>query len=318
MSTWSLGTADSLRLTVLVDNFVDMLMVDEPGLTRVGMPEHFAPRHGTPLAENGISFVLEVEHGRRSTTILFDAAISAHALQHNAEVLGVELSSVDVVVISHGHPDHFGGVYGALEAIGRPVPLVVHPHAFRTRMITRPDAVLPFINRELSADALRSAGAKVVEVRDAMPLAPGVCTSGEIATTVEMEREAPKGRLCLCEGHLEPDPIDDYLTLVVNVRDLGLVVLDPCGHAGVLSSLAHARNLAGVDRVHAVLGGFHLGHPGISQERIDKTAAELASLGPALISPMHCSGFRAQRAIAEQMPEAFKQMSVGTVLEFRA
>lgn len=312
------GVADALRLTVLVDNFVDMLMVDEPGLTRVGMPEHFAPRHGTPLAENGISFVLEVAHGRRTTTILFDAAISAHALRHNAHVLGVDLSTVDIVVISHGHPDHFGGVYGALEAIGRPVPLVVHPHAFRPRLITRPDAVLPFVNRDLSAGALEQAGARILEVRDALPLAPGVCTSGDIATTVEMELETPTGRLCLRDGRLEPDPIDDYFTLVVNVRDLGLVVLDPCGHAGVLSSMAHVRNLTGVERVHAVMGGFHLGHPGISQERIDKTAAALAALEPAVISPMHCSGFRAQRAIAGAAPAAFKQMSVGTALEFRA
>ncbi|WP_426244615.1 MBL fold metallo-hydrolase [Nocardioides sp. LHG3406-4] len=312
------GTCDAVTVTVLVDNFIDMLMPDAPDMRRVGMPEHFAPRRGTPLAENGISFLLRVEHGHRETTVLFDAGISALALRHNAEVLGIDLTTVDQVVISHGHPDHFGGIYGALEAIGRPVPVTAHPHAFRPRMITRADAVLPYFNRDLTESAVHDAGGRLVLVRDPIPVAPGVCTSGEIETTVDFEHEVPSGRLCICDGRLEPDPIDDYLTLILNVKGLGLVLLDPCGHAGVVSATRHAQRLTGVDRVHALMGGFHLGHPGISQEKIDSTAAELQKLSPALVSPMHCSGFRAQRAVAEVLPDAFRQMAVGTRLEFRA
>lgn len=309
-------TCDSLTVTVLVDNYIDMLVPDEPGIRRQGMVEHFDARRGTPLAENGISFLVRATSGHRTTTLLFDAGMSPVPLIHNARVLGIDLTQVDQVVLSHGHPDHFGGIYSALEAIGRQVPVVVHPLAFRPRMISRSDAVMPYFNRHLQEPALEAAGGALLKVSDPLVLAPGLTTSGEIATTVDFEHEVPAGRLCICDGRVEADLIEDYLTLIINVRDLGLVVLDPCGHAGVISSLRHAVELTGVDRVHAVLGGFHLGHPSISQDKVDKTAAALAEMQVAHVSPMHCSGFRTMRAIAERIPGSFKLMTVGSVVSF--
>src|SRR5258708_8770404 len=129
---------DELTLTVLVDNYIDMLMSNSAGITRQGMPEHFGARRGTPLAENGISFLLEVVAGGRTTTILFDAGMSPIPLVHNAKLLAIDLTEVDQVVLSHGHPDHFGGIYAALEQIGYRVPLLAHPSPFSPPLITRP------------------------------------------------------------------------------------------------------------------------------------------------------------------------------------
>ncbi len=313
-----LQTCDALTVTVLVDNYIDMLVPDAPGITRQGMPEHFAARRGTPLAENGISFLVRATTGARTTTILFDAGMSAIPVVHNAQVLGVDLAEVDQVVLSHGHPDHFGGIYAALGAIGRPVPVAVHPSAFRPRFVSRPDVVMPYFNARLTQARLEAAGGDVIPVRGPLLLAPGVTTSGEIPTLVDFEEEVPAGRFCVEDGQVEPDPIEDYLSLVINVRGLGLVVLDPCGHAGVISSLLHARQLSEVDQVHAVMGGFHLGHAGISQDKVDKTVAALAEMGVRHISPMHCSGFRTMRAVAERTPDAFKLMTVGAVVSFAA
>jgi 7,8-dihydropterin-6-yl-methyl-4-(beta-D-ribofuranosyl)aminobenzene 5'-phosphate synthase len=108
-----LTVCDRLEVTVLVDNYIDMLAPDAPGIRRLGMPEHFGARHGTPLAENGISFLLRATTESRTTTILFDAGMSPIPIIHNAAVLGLDLTSVDQVVLSHGHPDHFGGIYAA-------------------------------------------------------------------------------------------------------------------------------------------------------------------------------------------------------------
>jgi 7,8-dihydropterin-6-yl-methyl-4-(beta-D-ribofuranosyl)aminobenzene 5'-phosphate synthase len=102
------------------------------------------------------------------------------------------------------------------------------------------------------------------------------------------------------------------------VKGVGLVVLDPCGHSGVLSSLDHAVEVSGVTQVHGVMGGFHLGHAGITQEKIDKTVAGLAERRLKLVSPMHCSGFRTQRAVAESMPDAFALMTAGAELRIQA
>lgn len=309
---------EELTLTILVDNYIDMLMTNSPGIKRQGMPEHFGARHGTPLAENGISFLLKATTAGRTTTILFDAGMSPIPIIHNAGLLGVDLSEVDQVVLSHGHPDHFGGIYAALEAIGSRVPLLIHPSAFLPRLIQRPDVTLQYFNKQLTQVELEAAGAAIVPLVDALEIAPGVMTSGEIPTTHDFEEEVPVGRMSVRDGHVCADPIEDYQTLTINVKGLGLVVLDPCGHAGVISSIDHAIAQSDVDTVHAVLGGFHLGHAGITQNKIDRTVDELEKRKVAWVSPMHCSGFRAQRAVAERMPDAFKHMTAGTEVRFAA
>lgn len=309
---------DELTLTVLVDNYIDMLMSDTPGVKRQGMPEHFGARRGTPLAENGISFLLEVVAGGRTTTILFDAGMSPIPLVHNAKLLGVDLTRVDQVVLSHGHPDHFGGIYAALEQIGYRVPVLVHPSAFMPRLIQRPDVTLQYFNKALTEAELTAAGGAVVALKDPLEIAPGVMTSGEIPTTVDFEEEVPVGRMSVRDGHVCADPIEDYQTLIIKVKGVGLIVLDPCGHSGVVSSLDHAIKLAEVESAYGVLGGFHLGHAGITQAKVDRTVDELVERGLSWVSPMHCSGFRTQRAVAERMPDAFKLMTVGTVVRFAA
>lgn len=311
-------SCDRLTITVLVDNYIDMLMPNTATIRRQGMPEHFLPRRGTPLAENGISFLLKATTAGRTTTILFDAGMSGIPIIHNARVLGVDWDEIDQVVLSHGHPDHFGGIYAALEAMGRRVPLIVHPSAFHPRSIKRPDMMIQYFNRGLTQRELEDAGAAVVAVREPLDIAPGIMTSGEIPISVDFEHEVPAGRMSIRDGHVHPDPIDDYLTLIINVTGVGLVVLDPCGHSGVLSSLDHAQKLTGVDALHGVLGGFHLGHAGITQQKIDQTVAGLAERGLKLIAPMHCSGFRAQRAVAEALPEAFALMTAGAELVIEA
>lgn len=311
-------TCDRLVITVLVDNYIDMLMQNTPTVRRQGMAEHFLPRRGTPLAENGISFLLEATTAGRTTTILFDAGMSGIPILHNAQVLGIDLAAVDQVVLSHGHPDHFGGIYAALGAIGRRVPVVVHPAAFHPRSIRRPDIMIQYFNRGLTERELTDAGAGVMAVRESVDLAPGIVTSGEIPISVDFEQEVPVGRVSVRDGHVGPDPIDDYMTLVVDVTGVGLVVLDPCGHSGVLSSIDHARALTGVDTVHGVMGGFHLGHAGITPEKIARTVDGLAERGLDLVAPMHCSGFSAQRAVAERMPDAFALMTAGAQVVIEA
>ncbi len=309
---------DELVLTVLVDNYIDMLMSNSPGIRRQGMPEHFGARRGTPLAENGISFLLKATTAGRTTTVLFDAGMSPIPLVHNARLLGIDLTEVDQVVLSHGHPDHFGGIYAALEQIGYRVPVLVHPSAFSPRLIQRPDVTLQYFNKALTESELKAAGAAVVPLKDPLEIAPGVMTSGEVPTTLDFEEEVPVGRMTVRDGHVCADPIEDYMTLSINVKGLGLIVLDPCGHAGVVSAVDHAVKLSDGAPLHGVLGGFHLGHAGITQTKIDRTVDELVERGPAWVSPMHCSGFRTQRAVAERMPDAFKLMTVGTVVRFAA
>jgi 7,8-dihydropterin-6-yl-methyl-4-(beta-D-ribofuranosyl)aminobenzene 5'-phosphate synthase len=314
-----LVTCAGARITVLDENFVDILLPSTSRVHRYNMDQQFNAKYGEVLAENGLCFLVETFYENSTTTVLFDAGLTAAVVQHNAHLLGVDLHDVDAMVISHGHPDHFGGIQGVLEAIGHPTPVVIHPDAFNPRMIVKRHITLSMINIGLDREAIKSAGGHLMEARESIPLGPGLFSSGEMQTTVDFEFEAPVGRLCVCDdGAVTADEINDHQVLGIDVEGHGLIVIDPCGHRGILSSVEHMRKLSGTQQVHAVLGGFHTGHLGVSSSRIDATAKGLADLGPALIAPMHCSGFMMKKAVAEESPDAFEILTAGSILEVGA
>jgi 7,8-dihydropterin-6-yl-methyl-4-(beta-D-ribofuranosyl)aminobenzene 5'-phosphate synthase len=101
------------------------------------------------------------------------------------------------------------------------------------------------------------------------------------------------------------------------VRGRGLVVLSGCGHAGIVNTLRYAQKLTGEDRIHAIVGGFHLSGKQF-EKLITPTCDALAAFAPDHLVPSHCTGWRATHAIAARLPDAFIQNSVGTRFEFSA
>ena len=95
------------------------------------------------------------------------------------------------------------------------------------------------------------------------------------------------------------------------VRGKGLVVLSGCGHAGIVNTVHHAQALTGIQQVHAVIGGFHLG-PTFFHTRIQPVVEALIALEPAIIAPAHCTGYQAAYAVYQVRPDAFVQNTVGT------
>jgi len=306
---------DGVRVTVLDENFIDILLPSTDRITRYGMDQHFSSKYGEILAENGLCCYVETFSAGNVTTVLFDTGLTAPVVLHNAALLGIDLAEVDAIVLSHGHPDHMGGVIGVLEAIGHPVPVIVHPDAFNPRMIVKPYVTLPMINIGFSRERIERAGGGLIPARGPIQLGPGLQTSGEMETTFDFELEAPTGRLCVhADGAVEPDGINDHQVLGIDIAGEGLLVIDPCGHRGIVSSTEHMRKLFDSESVYGVMGGFHTGHPGISANRIGNTARSLADYAPRLIAPMHCSGFPLRRAVAEAAPGAFELITAGSVI----
>jgi 7,8-dihydropterin-6-yl-methyl-4-(beta-D-ribofuranosyl)aminobenzene 5'-phosphate synthase len=108
--------------------------------------------------------------------------------------------------------------------------------------------------------------------------------------------------------------MEDDQAVVIHVKDKGLVVISGCAHAGIINTVNYARQISGVERVWAVLGGFHLARA--SQEDIQATVNAMQVLDPAIVSPCHCTGAEAIRQFAVQMPEAFVIGQVGTTYLF--
>jgi 7,8-dihydropterin-6-yl-methyl-4-(beta-D-ribofuranosyl)aminobenzene 5'-phosphate synthase len=116
------------------------------------------------------------------------------------------------------------------------------------------------------------------------------------------------------DGKWQPDPwVHDDQAVIMNVKSKGLVVLTGCGHAGVVNTVAHAKNITGVNEIHAVIGGFHLTGP-VFEPIIAPTVQALKEFNPSIIVPEHCTGWRAMHEIAREFPSAFVPNSVGTRL----
>jgi 7,8-dihydropterin-6-yl-methyl-4-(beta-D-ribofuranosyl)aminobenzene 5'-phosphate synthase len=99
------------------------------------------------------------------------------------------------------------------------------------------------------------------------------------------------------------------------VRGRGLVILTGCGHSGIVNIVRYVRKLTGEDRVHAVIGGFHLSGP-LFENIIAPTCDALAAFSADHLVPCHCTGWKAMQGLAARFPDAFIQTSVGTSVEF--
>jgi 7,8-dihydropterin-6-yl-methyl-4-(beta-D-ribofuranosyl)aminobenzene 5'-phosphate synthase len=173
----------------------------------------------------------------------------------------------------------------------------------------------------LPAPRLTDLAAEGVEtIEDVMPsllIEDMVLVSGEIPRTTAFEKGLPT-HWALRGGAWEHDPqvLDDQCA-IMRLHGKGLVVLTGCSHAGIVNTVRQAVALTGVGDVHAVVGGFHLSGA-LFEAIIPETVAALSSFEPDLLVPGHCSGFNAQRALAEAMPEAFVPCGVGTTIRLRA
>lgn len=313
----SLPAVDGVEITTIMDNSLDVLMASTPVAHRYPLPQKFFEQ-GQLRAEHGASFLLTVINGGRRETILFDTGVTPNGALHNIGVLGIDLSAVQAIVLSHGHPDHTQGIYGFLDRLGkRRMPILLHPDAFlKRRLVIGEDRTLDL--PPPSIPDLSSEGIELLVERGPSFLINGtVLVTGQIERTTDFE-QGMKNQQAEIDGAWQPDPwIYDDQAAVVHVRDKGLVVLTGCGHAGVVNILRHVRAQTGVEQIYVVIGGFHL--TGAQFEPIiPQTIAELQRIAPSVIVPTHCTGWRATHAIARAMPEAFTQNSVGTTFALMA
>lgn len=224
----------------------------------------------------------------------------------NADALGVDLAEVHVLVLSHGHYDHTGGLPGLIERHGG-LRVIAHPLAFEPRWSTS-GGIHP-IGPPLTRAALETAGCRVECSAKAVEVLPGVRTTGEVPRVAGRGPSAPH-LLAEHDGMCVPDDFADDLSVVVDVGE-AVVVLTGCAHAGLLNIVARAEELAGRSPV-AIIGGTHLASE--PEPTIAEIADELHRRGVRTLVPMHCTGERGATLLARHFPGKVLRAGTGSII----
>lgn len=285
----------------------------------------------TTLAENlvlakclgqwGLSFVLEFIDAKGDyRKIVFDTGIHKKSLLYNIKQLDMDLSDVDCVVISHGHGDHTASTVEVVKAAGG-TKIYAHPHTFLPRYYQdrsgkRRKHGIP---KGEGLEEIEEAGGEVLLNAKPVEILPGVWTTGEIQRTTLFERPLPLSKrekmIIMVDGKETEDQILDDQALWMDVEKTGSFVITGCAHAGPINTLLQVKKLGKFNRIHGLIGGTHL--IGRSEDYFKQTVEELRQFGLSLISPCHCTGFKATSLLWQQFPNEFVLNFSGRIIDVR-
>lgn len=262
-----------MKLKVLEDNntFIDMYYLGEPA----------------------VSYYIEDGNDK----ILFDTGYSG-VFMKNAELMNINLDSVNKLVISHGHDDHTGGLKTFFDR-KKNIELISHPDCFDYKE----DSTGLYIGSPLSKDEL-SRMCKLNLSKDPIKVSEHITYLGEIPSLNDFETRHAIGKK-MVDGEKFEDTINDDSAIVYQ-SEKGLFVITGCSHSGICNILEYAKKVCGDNRIYGVIGGFHLFD---IDERLEKTINYLADNNIELLYPCHCISLNAKIEMAKKLD--IKEVGVG-------
>ena len=329
---------DKLTVKVLTDSSYDTPRASPSKWVKVKRTGITAPGDYRKTLHNewGLALALESQRGSETRQILLDFGYTVEALMNNMEIMGVDPAKAQALIVSHGHFDHYGGLIGLLERqrgrMADDLTLYAGGEDNFCRRVVGGGAPGQYAEsgvldrRELAAKRVR-----VVLCPEPTVIAGHAFTTGVIERR-SFERVLPNtlveyamkdGLGCQipaaaekAQGKPVPDEHLNEHATCFNLRDRGLVVISSCGHTGIVNSTRQAMKVSGINKVHAILGGFHL-FPA-DDAYLKQTVAELEALNPDVLIPMHCSGPGLATALRAAMPDRFVPSTNGTEYIFGA
>jgi 7,8-dihydropterin-6-yl-methyl-4-(beta-D-ribofuranosyl)aminobenzene 5'-phosphate synthase len=257
------------------------------------------------LAEWGLSLFIQDDE----KYILMDTGESISIFQ-NAEKLEIDLQKINVIVLSHGHFDHTGGLRTLLMKMKKEVDIIAHPDIWQAKYVklkNKPDRYIgiPYIRSELE-----SLGARFVLTSEPYQVSENILTTGEIPLVTDFERVEP-GLFIKTPDGWKPDLVPDDLALIIKTEQ-GLSIALGCAHRGMINTLYHARQITGIKKVNLVLGGCHL--KDATEEQIWQTISALNEIGVQKLGLSHCTGIRAVLLMSQTYGSNFIFNNAGSII----
>jgi len=318
-------TVDRLAVRVVVDSYQDAIARS----TRVGNVEveRFGLVPGADRlkkhlhSEFGLSLHLASGRGDEERNFLLDFGYTPIALFNNLDILGIDSARLDALILSHGHFDHFGGLVSFLQRDRARMRddlriYVGGEDTFCYRWIQLPngqrDSFGVLDRRELAAVNVQVVQAEAPAVIEGHAFTTGAIPQNsfeKVLPATRVEVGIRDGAGCEAshfskeeqEGKVVFDQFYGEHATCFNIRDRGLVLISSCGHRGLINSIRQAQAVSGVQKVHAVMGGFHLSPA--PEPYIAQTVQALKDIDPDYVIPMHCSGAGFIQMVQKEMPE---------------
>jgi 7,8-dihydropterin-6-yl-methyl-4-(beta-D-ribofuranosyl)aminobenzene 5'-phosphate synthase len=293
------------------------------------------PPGRTLISEFGLSMHVESRRGADTRHVLVDFGFTPEALINNTDLLGIEPASLDALVLSHGHYDHFGGMAGFLRRnkgkLKAELPLYVGgEEAFCSREWTAPPMKGDF--GAIDRAALEEAKLTVTYAEGPSLVADHGFTTGQIGlgsfekllSPSAMKVGVEHGIGCYADKLPEdertkvsiPDQFRHEIATAYNLKGRGLVVLTSCSHRGVVNAIKQAQAASGISRVHAVIGGFHLAP--YKEDYLRETVTALKQIDLDYVIPLHCTGEPFYEMAKSEMPSKLLRSYTGTRFVFGA
>ncbi len=304
---------ERVTIWVVTDNYYDALRPDGTFARRYRSLGAGKSIH----AEHGLSYYIETVVNGNTSACMFDFGQDSQGVSNNLNLLGIDLGRIQAFGLSHGHFDHFLGAIDILK-LARPLlapdtPFYVGEESFSHRYLSLPGTSGTMDLGQLKKERIEALGFKVVEVAGPVAIIPGAYLTGNIERVAPYEKVPPA--LLIQRGEKpEADDFRGEQALFFNVKNRGLVVLSGCAHAGIVNTVNQARKVSGVDKVHAVMGGFHLINA--KPEIIKMTLEDIRAMRPECVVPTHCTGFEAIEAFKREMAGEFNLNTAGSRYTF--